>query len=145
MTHSGYDDPPQGLATGYSDGRDGMPAPTLFGPSAFYAAGGLYSTAEDLVRWNEGLYNGQVLSEAQLQKMLTAHAPMPDNMGSGYGIVVGESFGTQWAGSGGGLDGYQAVITRYLDDRVTIVVIGNQDMDSFAISYAVEKRFFGAD
>lgn len=143
MAHSGYGDPPQGLALGYRSARDTTPA--LFDPSSLYASGGLYSSAEDLFRWNEALYNGQVLNEAQLQKMLTAHATTEFDQGSGYGIVVAESFGRPAAGNGGFFDGYAAAITRFLDDRITTVVIGNQDMEIFTISDEMEKRFFGAD
>jgi CubicO group peptidase (beta-lactamase class C family) len=142
MASSGYGEPPHGLALGYPSAHS---SPASFDPSSLYAAGGLYSTAEDLFRWYEALFNGQVLNEAQLQKMLTAHAISEFGQGSGYGIVVDEDFGRPWAGGGGGLGGYQAVITRYLDERVTILLIGNQDTDIFGISYEVEERFLGAD
>jgi CubicO group peptidase (beta-lactamase class C family) len=146
MTQSGYGDPPQGLAVGYTYDGTNTPAAVLLGPAALYASGGLYSTAEDLFRWNEGLYNGQLLNETQLQKMLTAHATIPQsNLGSGYGIVVGEGFGRRGAGSGGVQDGYAAMIKRYLDDRVTTLLIGNQGMDIFLLSDEIDKRFFGAD
>jgi CubicO group peptidase (beta-lactamase class C family) len=145
MAQSGYGDPPQGLAVGYSHASAETPASIFFGPSSLYASGGLYSTAEDLFRWNEGLYNGQLLNETQLQKMLTAHATTEFSQGSGYGIVVDESYGRRAAGNGGGLDGYTAVIARYLDDRITTLLIGNQDMDIFSIRDEMEKRFFGAD
>ena len=38
-------------------------------------AGALYSTAEDLYRWNEGVFNGKVLSEASLKAALTPVKP----------------------------------------------------------------------
>jgi CubicO group peptidase (beta-lactamase class C family) len=146
MTKSGYGDPPQGLAVGYTFDGTNTPPAVLLGPSALYASGGLYSTAEDLFRWNEGLYNGQLLNETQLQKMLTAHATIPQsNLGSGYGIVVGEGFGRRGTGNGGGQDGYAAMIKRYLDDRVTSLLIGNQGTDIFLLSDEMDKRFFGAD
>lgn len=144
MTHSGYGDSPPGSALGYVSANSETPVTLALEPSSLYASAGLYSTAEDLFRWYEGLYNGQLLNETQLQKMLTAHATFNSNMGSGYGIVVGETLGHRWAGNGGGRDGYQAVITRYLDDQVTILLIGNQDMDIFGLTDEVEKRFLGA-
>jgi CubicO group peptidase (beta-lactamase class C family) len=144
MAHSGYGDPPEGLAVGYRSATDKTPAPSD-DPTALYAAGGLYSTAEDLFRWNEALYNGQVLNEAQLQKMLTSHATTEWGEGSGYGIVVGEKYGRPFAHNAGGYDGYGAAIIRYVDDRITSVVIGNQIIDSIEIREEMDRRFFGAE
>jgi CubicO group peptidase (beta-lactamase class C family) len=145
MAHSGYGDAAQGLAVGYMSSIAKTPSSLVFGPASLYASGGIYSTAEDLFRWNEGLYNGHLLNETQLQKMLTAHATTEFNQGSGYGIVVDEIYGRRRAGNAGRLDGYSAVIARYLDDRVTTVVIGNQEMDDFWLSDEMARRFFGAE
>ena len=38
-----------------------------------------------------------------------------------------------------------AWIGRYLDDRVTTVLIGNQDMLIFDLIHEMDRRFFGAD
>lgn len=143
MMQSGYGDPTEGLALGYRTHRDTTPAP--FEVSSLFASGGIYSTAEDLFRWNEALYNGGLLNDAQVKKMLLWHDVNDFGQGSGYGIVVGEDFGRNWAGNGGYFDGYAAVIRRYLDDRITTVLIGNQDMLIFDISDEMERRFFGAN
>jgi CubicO group peptidase (beta-lactamase class C family) len=145
MTQSGYGDPPAGLAPGYSTASSQDPA--AFAISALYAAGGCYSTAEDLYRWNEGLYNGQLLNQAQLQKMLTPHATFGDsaNLGSGYGIVRFEFAQRQAAGNGGGPEGYSSSLRRYLDDHITTLLIGNQTMEIFALSDQMDKSFFGAE
>jgi CubicO group peptidase (beta-lactamase class C family) len=143
MLQSGYGDPAEGLALGYRTYRDTTPVP--FDVSSLYASGGVYSTAEDLFRWNEALYNGELLNDTQLQKMLTWHDKNDSGQGSGYGIVVGEYFGRPWAGNGGYFDGYAAVLGRYLNEHITTVLIGNQDMLVFDISDEMEQRFFGAD
>lgn len=95
MLQSGYGDPAEGLALGYRTYRDTTPVP--FDVSSLYASGGVYSTAEDLFRWNEAIYNGELLNDAQLQKMLTRHDENDVGAGSGYGIVVGERFGRNLA------------------------------------------------
>lgn len=38
-----------------------------------------------------------------------------------------------------------AMMKRYLDDRVTTLLIGNQSTDIFLLSDELDKRFFGAD
>jgi len=141
MAHSGYGDPPEGLAIGYASANDDKPI--TYNISALYAAGGCYSTAEDLFRWNEGLYNGRLLNETELKKMLTPHFAMENGEGSGYGIVLSQNAGRKVAGNGGGLDGYFTVIVRYLDDRTTMLVIGNQSKELFAIIDQMGVSFFG--
>jgi D-alanyl-D-alanine carboxypeptidase len=141
MAHSGYGDPPEGLALGYMNAV--TKTPTTFNVSAMYASGGCYSTAEDLFRWNEGLYNGKLLNEAQLKKMLTSHATTENGDGSGYGILLHELAGRKWAGNGGGPNGYSSVINRDVDGHLTVLLIGNQDMDIFTISDYMVNNFFG--
>ena len=36
-----------------------------------HGAGALYSTTEDLLKWEQGLFGGKVLQPASLQKMTT--------------------------------------------------------------------------
>jgi CubicO group peptidase (beta-lactamase class C family) len=144
MTHSGYGDPPEGLALGYSNAT--TKTPVAFNVSALYASGGCYSTAEDLFRWNEGLYNGKLLNEAQLKKMLTPHFAMDNGWGAGYGIVLYEMAGRKPAGYAGSPDafGYSAVVDRYLDEHVTSLLIGNQEESITTAADEMEKAFFGA-
>jgi CubicO group peptidase (beta-lactamase class C family) len=141
MAHSGYGDPPQGLALGYANAITKTPA--TFNVSALYASGGCYSTAEDLFRWNEGLYNGRLLNETELGKMLASHATMGNGDGSGYGIELYAFAGREWAGSGGGPTGYSSIINRDLGDHLTLLLIGNQDIDIFTLNEYTIKNFFG--
>ncbi len=73
MKDSGYDDSNSAIivrrASGYVPGSDG-PMNAGFVSIAF-SAGALYSTTEDLLRWEQGLFGGKVLSEASLRKMTT--------------------------------------------------------------------------
>ena len=141
MTRSGYGDSPEGLALGYLNAT--VKTPQAFNVSALYASGGCYSTAEDLFRWSEGLYNGKLLNETELKKMLTPHAVDENGYGMGYGVLTFELAGRKAAGNGGGPDGYHSYTTRYFDDYVTSLLIGNQNMD-VAVIDEMEKTFFGA-
>jgi D-alanyl-D-alanine carboxypeptidase len=144
MTRSGYGDPPERLALGYLNATSKSPA--TFNVSALYAAGGCYSTAEDLFRWNEGLYNGRLLNETELKKMLTPHFTLKTGNGTGYGIVLFDLAGRKAAGYVGGPDGYTSATSRYFDDRVTSLVIGNQNMSSIVrVIDEMEKLYFGVE
>ncbi len=89
-------------------------------------AGGMYSTVDDLYRWDQALYNDDLLSLESKQAMFTSHIRT-----SGYGWSVGayvkngiEGRGT-FASGFGGTSGFASLIARCLDDRYFIVALGN--------------------
>src|SRR5215470_10780201 len=59
-------------------------------------AAGLYSTTEDLLRWQNGLYGGKVISKASLQKMTT-----PFKGDYGLGVYIRTIDGRRAATHGG--------------------------------------------
>jgi len=92
-----------------------------------FAAGGLYSTVEDLYRWDQALYTEQVVSKDLLDLMFTPHAKMPDTgLSYGYGWFIGEMNNHNVVGHGGGIEGFATEIRRYIDDKVTIIVLSNR-------------------
>jgi hypothetical protein len=91
-------------------------------------AGALYSTVEDLGRWNESVFGGKVLSKESLE---AAFAPVrvgsapPGDEGYGYGWSVGRVRGLQEIGHGGGLPGFASQLSRYPSEDLTVVVLAN--------------------
>ncbi|MBA3825938.1 MAG: beta-lactamase family protein, partial [Ktedonobacterales bacterium] len=77
MADSGYDSNLPTLpehATGYlSVGVK----PVYLDMSEFYAAGALYSTVEDLFRWDQAIKHDHLVAAADLQEMFTPHIPCP--------------------------------------------------------------------
>jgi CubicO group peptidase (beta-lactamase class C family) len=145
MQHSGYGDPPDGLAMGYSGSSDQQAGEFKF--SALAASGGLYTTSDDMLRWMEGLYGTKLLNATQLEKMLTKHAMFvggQGEVGSGYGIVLETTGGHQISVQGGGPLGYSVGAAHISDAGVSIIMLGNQDdLDVFNILWAVEKIALG--
>jgi len=93
-----------------------------------FAAGGLYSTVEDLYRWDQALYTEQLVSQDLLDLMFTPHAKLPvTGLSYGYGWYIGEMNNHNVVGHGGGIEGFATEIRRYIDDKVTIIVISNRD------------------
>src|SRR5437667_688574 len=84
------------------------------------SAGGLYSTTEDLRRWEQGLFGGKLLSPASLKKMTT---PFKNDYGLGLGI--GSVNGHEEIAHGGGIEGFNTELTYYPDDKLTVVVLAN--------------------
>lgn len=90
--------------------------------SVLYAAGALYSTAEDLLKWDQGLYTTTILSPESIDRMLTPHAG-----GYGYGWVVDTLYDRKYVYHGGFLDGFNCTMDRWLADRLCVMVLSNED------------------
>jgi CubicO group peptidase (beta-lactamase class C family) len=115
----------------------GEPAPAL-DPTTLFSAGGLYSTVEDMYRWDQALYTTQLLPAPLLAEMWTPHA---ENYG--YGWRIDSAFGRLRIGHPGLIDGFQAVIARYPNDRVTVIVLSNMTgADVDGISYYIASMIF---
>lgn len=131
MTNSGYDQA-SGIikerASGYSieDGR--IANADFIDMSIPFAAGGIYSTVEDLYRWNEALaQNGRLLSEDSLKQMFNEYPEATyEGQHYGYGVVISrQKFGKLLYYHGGGVEGFSSSIQRYPSERVCIVVLSN--------------------
>jgi CubicO group peptidase (beta-lactamase class C family) len=110
-----------GFAAGYIEASDGslVSAPYIH-PSLGYAAGGLYSTVEDMLKWDQALYSTKILSRSSLEKMLD-----PVKQTYGYGWMVMETWGRKDICHGGGTPGFNAWIERWVDDEVFTAVFSN--------------------
>jgi CubicO group peptidase (beta-lactamase class C family) len=127
----------EGDAVGYR--VVGEPAPPL-DPTTLYSAGGLYSTVEDMYRWDQALYTTQLLPAPLLAEMWTPHAG-----NYGYGWRIDSVFGRRRIGHPGLMDGFQTMIARYPDDRVTIIVLSNMTgADVDGVSYYLASLVFGS-
>jgi len=63
----------------------------------------------------------------------------PDVVGSveyGYGWFVLDHLGRRAVGHGGAIDGFRAWIFRYPDDRITIIVLSNQEDGDYTMHFA---------
>ena len=96
-------------------------------PSLGWAAGGLVSTASDLLRWTEALFGGHVLRRQSLDAML---APATLNDGteiadSGHGVDIAMSPAGARYGHLGGLGGFASSVFDLPDREISIVVLSN--------------------
>jgi CubicO group peptidase (beta-lactamase class C family) len=110
MTHSYFEPDPRGkgVAQGYSSY---MLSPlTLAAPEGrgwTGGAGGIYSTAEDLARWDIALMNGKVLKPESWKTVITPRL-LSDGASSGYGggQSIGARRGWMWLQHGGAVSGF---------------------------------------
>jgi CubicO group peptidase (beta-lactamase class C family) len=85
-----------------------------------HAAGALYSTTRDLLKWQQGLFAGKVVSKASLDRMIT---PFKNDYGLGVLSVV--SKGRRMIAHGGGIDGFNTQLAYYPDSKTVIAVLSN--------------------
>lgn len=98
---------------------------TDWNPSWAWAAGSAVSTLEDLHAWVPALVDGRLLTPAtQAQRMRTEPVGVP---GISYGLGIADVNG--WLGHNGELPGYETIAAQLPQDRTTMVIMINSDMD----------------
>jgi CubicO group peptidase (beta-lactamase class C family) len=123
MKDSGYDSNSAVIphrASGYVVGKDGFENAGFIHMSIPHGAGALYSTTEDLLKWEQGLFGGKLLKAASLQKMTT---PFKSNYA--FGLQVETVGGRKVMEHGGGIEGFNTELAYYPEDKLTVVVLGN--------------------
>jgi CubicO group peptidase (beta-lactamase class C family) len=91
--------------------------------------GSLYSTADDLLKFDQALYGERLLPKGSVERILGAGS------GNVYGWGVGERSGRRRMAASGRSPGFTASFERYVDDRVTVIVLANvYSTASFAIA-----------
>jgi CubicO group peptidase (beta-lactamase class C family) len=127
MTDSGYDWPGTILprrASGYQGRGPGLVNAPALDMQQPYAAGSLYSTVEDLLKWDQALYTETLLPRAAKAIMWT---PVKDNYAYGWGIreASAATFGYRQVAHSGGINGFSSMIVRLPDVNVTAIVLSN--------------------
>ncbi|HEX5830905.1 MAG TPA: serine hydrolase domain-containing protein, partial [Gemmatimonadaceae bacterium] len=91
-----------------------------------FAAGALVSTVLDLAKWDAALYTDALLERASLERMWTPTRLTDGTVQEyGFGWQV-DTFRTRRRVShGGGISGFQTMIARFVDDRLTVIVLAN--------------------
>jgi CubicO group peptidase (beta-lactamase class C family) len=82
--------------------------------------GSLYSTVEDLYKWDRALYTEKILKKSSLDKMFTPYVE-----GAGYGWFISRRLNRKVIRFSGRSPGFQGEIHRYVDDDVCVIVLSN--------------------
>ena len=91
------------------------------GPSA----GAVFSTVEDLFKWDEALYAEKILKRATQEKMFTSYKGSGEGYGYGWFLTSKEGRPKQY--HEGSTFGFASFIARYPSDHVLVVVLSNQE------------------
>lgn len=108
------------LASGYWPGSNGIENAERWDPRIGFSAGSLYSTTEDLLRWEEGLFGGRLLTPASLHKMTT-----PFRSDYACGLHVNRVNGHLMIEHDGNNIGFNADMAYYPEERIAVIVLAN--------------------
>jgi CubicO group peptidase (beta-lactamase class C family) len=145
MIRSGFDYnglPSNSRATGYQFLNATVQKPyTLYDSTVGYAAGSIYSTSSDMLKWAQAIIDRKVISQASWNEALTAK-----NNGYGYGFQMGNFEGKEYIHLPGGYPGFVSDIMLYPKDSVAIILLknsGNYGQDLFLVTLEVSNIVFG--
>ena len=115
-------------AKGYTKEKGQYKRATNWDMSWAGGAGAIYSTVEDLFKWNEALFNGKVLQEKSLKAGLTPvilnNGKKPD-ASYGYGLIINDYRGQEVIEHSGGLNGFISQLARYPKNNITVALLTN--------------------
>lgn len=146
LTGTGYDWPGPVLpkrAAGYMGRGQAIRNADALDMQQPYAAGALYSTVEDLLKWDQALYTERLIPAAAKTLMWT-----PVLEGYAYGwSVAGPSpatFGQRRIAHSGGINGFSSMIIRVPDQQVTAIVLSNNmSVNAGAVARDLLAVYFG--
>ncbi len=110
-------------------------------------AGGLYSTIEDLQKWDENYYTHQVGGEA-LQRIIHTRAVLArgDTLPYAFGNEEGRYRGLRTTEHGGAMMGYKAHILRFPDQRFSVLETCNLgSIDPGRLAHQVADVYLAAE
>jgi CubicO group peptidase (beta-lactamase class C family) len=133
MKDSGYDnheDILKNRATGYEKvGRDYINSNYL-DMSIPYAAGSIYSTVEDLFKWDQSLYTTEILPKDYMTlyfepQISAGNSHYAYGWGVGYTQIGNSTDSILAIGHGGGINGFNTNISRTTSNNSLIVLLNN--------------------
>lgn len=113
----------------------------------FKGHGDMITTARDLLKYDEALYNGKLLNEATLKEAFTPVklSNGKDNAqryGLGWGTRYDSAFGESVLHTGG-IPGLRAILLRDISTHQTIIVFDNTANDTYSMAYQALKMLNG--
>lgn len=129
MSHSYYgqvSDRRSQLATGYSRLNGKMEDAALQEITSLYSAGGLLSTAMDLLRWHQALFDGKLISKEMLKKATSPFTLKNGRLSEyGYGWFISNLDSMTTIEHSGSTDGYQSDFIYIPEKDLRIITLFN--------------------
>lgn len=129
-----------------------------------FSVGSMYSTIDDLYKWDRALYGNQILNEASKSKMFfpygysyneAKHKANPANTiqgnidplfyHTGYGVFVDTFLTKKRVFSRGGTSGFHSTIYRFVNDNSYVIVLQNNEENPDRTAEPLSAILFGSD
>ncbi len=147
MTNSGYehnDVKMTNQAIGYDNAFGSVAVSKYIDMTIPFSAGAMYSTTEDMYKWDRALYTGILLSAEMKAKMFT---PFLKNYAYGWNVVPAKVSPTDEKiiyTHSGGINGFNTNIIRVESDNLVIIVLSNySNGQASKISNDISKIMYG--
>lgn len=118
---------PTNVAKGYmKSGATEFKAADYIHPSIPYSAGAIFSTVDDLWKWNQAVFNYKLVKKESLEKAWT-----PTKLNSGKLVGYGYAWQFGWMGNakaighGGAIDGYLTMELYVPDQKIYVCILSN--------------------
>jgi D-alanyl-D-alanine carboxypeptidase len=111
-------------------------------PSQPFSAGMLVSSVSDMLKWDTALDSETLLTNPILERMWT---PTPlkkgEPAGYGFGWQIDKVNGHRRVSHGGGIPGFSTEISRFVDDKLTVIVLANSDQgNAGSLAQGIARR-----
>ncbi len=139
-------------AYGHTRQDDGWHETDQSPTSAVLGDGGIYSSLDDLAKWDRALRLHTLLSEAEMQPALTpvqpaegpAKSPEGATVSYGFGWFLDPYQGHRRMSHNGETIGFRTTIQRFPDDQLTIIILANRaDTNPEELALKVADLYFG--
>jgi D-alanyl-D-alanine carboxypeptidase len=110
-----------------------------------YSAGGLLSTAGDLVQWQLALNSGRVVSPDSYKQMATP-ATLSDGSSApyGFGLFISDVDGRPNLMHEGGIPGFNSILVHFTNEKLSIAVLSNSPAASAGqLAAEIAREAFG--
>ena len=91
-----------------------------------YGDGGIYSTARDMMKWEQSIYEAELVSRSIYARAFT---PVILENGSerryGFGWEIGNNLDGKFIYHSGGLAGFRTYMEQHLDEQNAIIILSN--------------------
>ena len=86
----------------------------------------MYSTVDDLFKWDQALYSGKLARQSALVEAFSPGKVKQGTSTYGFGWNIVDESGNKYLWHQGNQAGFRAFIGRWLTDRVTIIMLTNK-------------------
>lgn len=107
-------------ASGYAERNGKLENAPYHDMSIPIGGGDLYSTVEDMFRWDQALNSDKLAKPETIARMFI---PVKNNYG--YGWMIDQHLNRPRISHGGGINGFVTAISRYPQDKALVVVLSN--------------------